>query len=87
VKSAIFALAIGGFVMSIGSAFANSDDAKWVAQCIKDNKDAKVNVSVVTTYCTCMNDKMDENETKSISQWEKTHKKEMHECEKKAGWE
>jgi hypothetical protein len=66
--------------------FAASDDAKWVARCISDNKDAKVSVEVITKYCTCMNDKMDDNETLSISAWEKTHAKERAECDKESGW-
>ena len=29
----------------------------------------------VKRYCVCMNDKMDENETRSVSQWEKANLK------------
>ena len=65
---------------------AASDDAKWVARCISDNKDAKVGVEVITKYCTCMNNKMDDNETLSISAWEKTHTKERAACDKESGW-
>ena len=84
-------LAIGSFVVLAGLAFAvpalsGPDDAKWIAQCIRDNKDAKVPVEVITKYCTCMNNKMDDNETQSITQWEKTHKTEMDACSKEAGW-
>ncbi len=61
-------------------------DKKWVNQCLVDNKDAKVSVSVVTAYCTCMNDQMSENETKSITQWEKENPTERKMCETKAGW-
>ena len=70
-----------------GLAFADADDAKWIKQCIKDNKDEKgATAEIVKKYCTCMNDKMDSNETKSISQWEKTHPDEMKACEKESGW-
>jgi hypothetical protein len=65
---------------------ADSDDDKWIARCMKDNKDEGAKESVVYKYCSCMNDKMDKDETRSISEWEKTHKKEMKECERKAGW-
>jgi hypothetical protein len=34
-----------------------------------------------------MNNKMDENETKSITQWEKTHPDEMAACDKESGWD
>lgn len=69
-----------------GPVLADADDKKWIAQCIKDNKDEGAKPEVVRKYCTCMNDKMDANETKSITEWEKTHKKEAAECSKKAGW-
>jgi len=75
-----------GCLLAASLAFANADDAKWVAQCLKDNKDAKVSVEVITKYCTCMNNKMSDNETQSITQWEKSHPKERAECDKESGW-
>ena len=33
-----------------------------------------------------MNNKMDDNETQSITQWEKTHHTERDACSKAAGW-
>lgn len=69
-----------------GAAFAASDDAKWVAKCVSDNADAKVSVEIVAKYCTCMNNKMDDNETRSITAWEKANPNAMKACEKEAGW-
>jgi hypothetical protein len=87
VKSAVFGLALIGAVVNVSAAFAGSaDDAKWIAQCIMDNKDEKVAAEVMTKYCTCMTAKMDENETKSVTQWEKTHKTEEAQCDKESGW-
>lgn len=65
---------------------ADADDAKWVAQCVKDNKDEGQAVEVITKYCTCMNNKMSSNETRSITQWEKANKREMEACSTEAGW-
>lgn len=65
---------------------ADADDKKWIAQCMKDNKDEGAKEDVVRKYCICMNDKMDENETRSISQWEKANPKAMKDCDKQAGW-
>lgn len=82
-------IALTGLLVSMiacGSAFADADDTKWIAKCIKDNKGEGAKEEVIYKYCTCMNDKMDANETKSISEWEKTHQTEMKACEKKAGW-
>lgn len=67
-------------------AFGDSYDAEWIAQCIEDNKDARVPIDVITKYCTCMNDKMSRAETRSITEWEKTHPRERAECDKEAGW-
>lgn len=78
----ILMIILGAF----GVAQAGSDDAKWIAQCIKDNADAKVAPEVIVKYCTCMNNKMDNNETQSITQWEKSHPKERGECDKESGW-
>ncbi len=74
-------------IMSFAAlAYAGSDDAKWIAQCLEDNKNAKVPTEVIVKYCTCMNNKMDENEELTITQWEKQHPKEQEECDKVAGW-
>jgi hypothetical protein len=64
-----------------------ADDTKWINQCIQDNKDEKGATPTITrAYCTCMNDKMDNNESRSITQWEKSHPDERKLCEKQAGW-
>ena len=48
----------------------NADDMKWINQCIDDNKgEAGGTPQIVRAYCMCMNEKMDDNETRSITQW------------------
>jgi hypothetical protein len=65
----------------------NADDVKWVNQCIDDSKgEPGATPAIARKYCMCMNEKMDDNETRSITQWEKTHKKEREACDKEAGW-
>ncbi len=80
-------LLLAGFAMTstVGLA-ATADDVKWINQCMKDNKDQGAKEDVVRKYCTCMNNKMDDNETQSITQWEKTHAKERTACDREAGW-
>ncbi|CAK0757890.1 Acid stress chaperone HdeB [Azospirillaceae bacterium] len=85
-KVFVFALFLVGVAVAAQPAFAGADDAKWVAQCVKDNSDEKASPMVVAKYCACMNDKMDNNETKSISEWEKTHTAERSACERESGW-
>lgn len=68
------------------SARADADDKKWIAQCVKDNKHEGAKPEVVQKYCTCMNEKMDDNETRSVTEWEKVHPNEEKECSKQAGW-
>ena len=87
-KLAVLALAAVGSVVVSSAALAqavNADDVKWINQCITDNKGGASD-AIVRKYCICMNEKMDNNETKSITQWEKSHKKEREACDKEAGW-
>ena len=84
IKTALF-FAIA--MIASNAAFAgNADDIKWIAQCLSDNQKEGASAEVVQKYCTCMNNKMSEDETLSISAWEKTHPKEMAACEAEAGW-
>jgi hypothetical protein len=85
-KLMIGMLCLVALLSASGHAFADADDVKWINQCIKDNKDEGAKAPVVRKYCECMNGKMDASETRSITQWEKTHKKERDECSKQAGW-
>ena len=73
-------------LMGSSVARADADDKKWVAQCMKDNKGEGAKDEVVQKYCVCMNDKMDANETRSITQWEKANPKTAEVCSKQAGW-
>lgn len=85
-RNILFIIAIIASMAASSMVFAGSDDAKWVAKCISDNKDEKVSIEVITKYCTCMNNKMDDNETLSITAWEKTHPTERAACDKESGW-
>lgn len=85
-KSIVLAFALATALCSANAALAaTTDDVKWINQCVADNKgDAAPNV--VLKYCTCMNNKMNDNETQSITQWEKTHVAERKACDREAGW-
>jgi hypothetical protein len=85
-KIATFALALAA-VACVGSAAiaATTDDVKWINKCVNDNKGGAA-TEVVLKYCTCMNNKMSDNETQSITTWEKTHATEREACDKEAGW-
>lgn len=79
-------LLLAAFGISTNAALAvTADDVKWINQCMKDNKGG-AKEDVVRKYCVCMNNKMDDNETLSITQWEKTHPKERAACDREAGW-
>lgn len=65
----------------------NADDVAWVNKCIDDNKgEAGATPAIVRAYCVCMNEKMDQNETRSITAWERSHPNERKACEREAGW-
>jgi hypothetical protein len=76
-------LAVGAIAPAVAQTV---DDVNWINKCIADNKDEGQARPVLVSYCTCMNNQMSNDETKSITAWEKTHKKETEECSKKAGW-
>jgi hypothetical protein len=85
-KSLLLVATLIGSALISNATMANADDAKWIAQCVMDNKDERATPEVITKYCTCMNGKMGDNETQSITQWEKTHATERQACDKEAGW-
>lgn len=65
-------LIAAGCAFAAGSAgAATTDDVKWVNQCVQDNKGGAAE-EIVLKYCTCMNNKMSDNETRSITQSDKT---------------
>lgn len=86
-KFSIAVLTLGS-LLATGAAHAQvtTDDLKWVNQCLRDNADAKVSKDVVRAYCDCMNNKMDDSETRSISVWEKANPAARQACDKESGW-
>jgi hypothetical protein len=85
-KSTTAMLMFAAACFTANAAFAaTTDDVKWINQCVSDNK-GDASSEVVLKYCTCMNNKMSDSETQSITQWEKTHVAERKACDKEAGW-
>ena len=87
-KLAAVVLCLVGSVMTSNAAFAqamNADDLKWVNQCIADNKGGASD-AVVRKYCICMNEKMSNNETRSITEWEKANPAARAACDRESGW-
>src|SRR5712675_613828 len=60
----------------------SADDTKWITACVTDNKDEGQAAPVILAYCTCMNNKMSNNETRSITQWEKANPNAQEACSK-----
>ena len=87
-KPTVFALLVAGSVVASNAAFAqlSADDVKWINQCIVDNKNEGAKAPVVRKYCFCMNEKMDNNESQSITQWEKKNPQARDACSREAGW-
>jgi hypothetical protein len=78
-------LLLAGIALTNAASATTTDDVKWINQCLADNK-GDAPASVVLKYCTCMNNKMSDNETRSITQWEKTHVAERKACDRESGW-
>jgi len=65
----------------------NADDMKWINKCISDNKGEPGGTpEIIRKYCMCMNEKMSDKETQSITTWEKSHPAEKAACDKESGW-
>lgn len=82
-------IVLAAFIAAVpfAHAFADADDAAWISRCISDNaKEGQTN-ETLTTYCTCMNNKMSSKETLSITAWEKTHPNEQEACSKESKWQ
>jgi len=85
---------VGAIVLAVSFAASpvsaqkmNADDLKWVNQCIDDSKgEPGATPAIARAYCICMNEKMEDSEMRSITQWEKTHATEREACDKQAGW-
>ncbi len=77
---AIIAITLLGACLVSNTALAqsmNADDLKG---------EAGATPAIIRAHCICMNEKMDNNETQSITQWEKSHPNERRACDKQAGW-
>jgi hypothetical protein len=87
-KRTVFALALAVSALASSAVLAaTTDDVKWINQCVADNKgEPGATPDIALKYCTCMNEKMGDNENRSITQWEKTHETEQKACSKQAGW-
>lgn len=83
----IVLIALSALLINVPAFAGNEDDASWISECIDDNKKEGQPVETVIVYCHCMNSKMSASESKSISEWEKSHPAEAMACSKKAGWE
>jgi len=84
--SALVLLAGLAFTANAAAVAATTDDVQWINKCVRDSKGMGAPPNVVLKYCTCMNNKMSDNETQSITTWEKTHVAERKACDKEAGW-
>jgi hypothetical protein len=82
-NDALIAVAVVAMASGVGRAFANADDAAWIKKCVDDNKDEDQTATVVAAYCSCMNNKMSDSETQSITTWEKSHPSEQEAAPRK----
>ena len=87
-QTSISFVALIAATLLVGPAGADTtdDDVTWINQCIADNKKEGATEDVVRKYCVCMNNAMADSETKSVTEWEKTHPDETKACDKEAGW-
>jgi len=80
------AIVTGAFLTSTRGYAESADDRAWVNRCVSDNRAAKVSMEVVRKYCECMNEAMDDNETRSITAFEKANPGIRKKCDAVSGW-
>ena len=81
------AVVTGAFLAGNRVNAESADDRKWIAQCIVDNQAEKgATMAVVQKYCACMNEAMDDNDTRTVTQFEKANPKARSKCEQASGW-
>jgi hypothetical protein len=88
-KALFLTLVLLGSAMASHAALAqqlSQDDIRWINACIRDNRGEGATQKVVRHYCFCMNERMDNNETRSITEWEKANPAAMRACERVSGW-
>lgn len=85
-KSAIITLSFVSCLIASSASAQSTDDVKWVNQCVRDSAGYAVSQQVKIMYCTCMVSKMSDNETRSVSQWERANPAARDDCAKRAGW-
>lgn len=85
-KAATFVLAMAAIGFTANAAVAaTTDDMKWINRCVSDNRGG-ASPEVILKYCTCLNNKMSDNKTQSITAWEKTHVAERKACDRESSW-
>ena len=72
-------------VAPLSPVHAADRDAR-IKQCVSDNKDEKQTPEAVSSYCSCMTDKMPSSETSSVTEWESSHQPEQDSCATGANW-
>ena len=86
-RIAILSLAACTLIGGSATAQRQTDDVRWVNQCVRDSASyTNVSEQVKIMYCTCMVAKMSDNETRSVTQWEQANPQARDDCAKRAGW-
>ncbi len=86
ISIAILSVAASTLIASSATAQRQTDDVRWVNQCVRDSASYPVSEQVKVMYCTCMVGKMSNNETRSVTQWERANPVARDDCAKRAGW-
>jgi len=79
-------IAAGTLIAGNAVAQRQTDDVRWVNQCVRDSAGYNVSEQVKIMYCTCMVAKMSDNETRSVTQWERANPQARDDCARRAGW-
>lgn len=85
IVAAIVAVTLGAQALVARAA----EDGDVIGQCLEDNADEGQTTEALSTYCSCANEKMMQDNYGrdiDISEWEKMNPDGQEACSKEAGW-
>lgn len=80
----LLALSVSGWLIA-GAALA-AGDQRSIDQCVQNTPGISATVGAKAAYCGCLVGKMDDDETRSVTQWAISNPYVADDCARAAGW-
>jgi len=80
----LVALSIGGGLFAWGAQAAEGQ--RFIDECVQNTPGISVTVGAKAAYCGCMVSKMNDDESRSVTQWAISNPYAADDCARSAGW-